>query len=98
MRFRLRTLMIVLAVGPMLLAGTWFGAAAIVRSYTSPYGNTAPYGNYVPTEKDRIDAQNFDRLIKQVQEYEPNPEFSKADGITILRGEAAEQPIKHSRR
>ena len=38
MRYRLRTLLIVLAVGPMVLAGAWFAMSAIVGWLRTPDG------------------------------------------------------------
>jgi len=36
MRFRLRTLLIVLALGPMVLAGAWFAVQLIVPDAPAP--------------------------------------------------------------
>jgi len=36
MRFRLRTLLIVLALGPMVLAGAWFSSIAVAGFLASP--------------------------------------------------------------
>jgi hypothetical protein len=42
MRYRLRTLLIVLAVGPVALAGAWFAGQEAIREYRARLDNRVP--------------------------------------------------------
>jgi hypothetical protein len=67
MHYRLRTLLIVLALGPIVLAGAWFGSLA-VHTYVWPidrgYNFTRPISDSERNE--------FNKLIDQVIEAEKN--------------------------
>ena len=46
MRFRLRTLLIVVALGPPLLAGAWWSAEATIAGWRKPPANPASVVDY----------------------------------------------------
>jgi len=83
MRFRLRTLMIVLAIGPPVLAVLWIMSVAIHRHFWAVdrgYNFARPL-----TEEERAKIDAFNKLIDQVQAYEENPEYPNKSGINVVR-------------